>query len=241
MNTYETRLRAREDIAERTMAFHFEKPSGFSFKPGQAIDLILADPGSATDSQVARHTFSIVSAPFQDEVVIATRMRDSAYKHALKSLPIGAIAWLQGPSGSLTLHRDRGRPAILMAGGIGITPFVSMLRHATREQSPRQILLLYSNRRPEDAAFLVELNQLERKNRNFRLIATMTQVAKSNRPWEGATGPIDEDLVRKACSNLSSPVFYLAGPPGMVDAMRQLLNDAGVDDDDIRSEEFFGY
>ncbi|CAG9180856.1 ferredoxin--NADP reductase [Cupriavidus pinatubonensis] len=241
MNTYETRLRAREDVADGTMAFHFEKPSGFSFQPGQAIDLILADPGPTADSHVARHTFSIVSAPFQDEVVIATRMRDSAYKHALKSLPIGAAAGLEGPSGSLTLHRDRGRPAVLVAGGIGITPFISMLRHAAREQLPQQLLLLYSNRRPEDAAFLAELNQLERKNRNFRLIATMTQAAKSNRRWEGETGPIDEDRVRTACSNLSAPVFYLAGPPGMVEGIRQSLNDAGINDEDIRSEEFFGY
>lgn len=241
MKTYQTILREREDIADRTMAFHFEKPAGFSFKPGQAIDLILADPGSAAGLPFLRHTFSIVSAPFQDEIVVATRMRDSAYKHVLKSLQIGATAGLEGPSGSLTLHSDRERPAVLMAGGIGITPFISMLRHATREQLPQQFLLLYSNRRPEDAAFLAELNQLERKNQNFRLIATMTQVPKSERPWAGATGPIDEDRVRMACSNLIAPVFYLAGPPAMVEAMRQLLNDAGVSAEDIRSEEFFGY
>ncbi|MFJ4291195.1 ferredoxin--NADP reductase [Cupriavidus sp. NPDC089707] len=241
MKTYQTRLRSREVIADRTMAFHFEKPPGFNFKPGQAIDLILAAAEAGPGSPVARHTFSIVSAPFQDEIVIATRMRDSTFKHALQSLPIGATAGLEGPSGSLTLHSDRGRPAVLMGGGIGITPFISMLRHATREQLPQQFFLLYSNRRPEDAAFLAELNQLERKNQNFRLIATMTQVAKSERPWDGATGPIDEDRVRMACSNLSAPVFYLAGPPGMVEAMRQLLNEAGVEDEDIRSEEFFGY
>ncbi len=79
MSTYEVTLKGREEIAEGTMAFHFEKPAGFSFKPGQAIDVVLVEPPT-TDPQSARHTFSIVSAPFQDELVVATRMRDSAFK-----------------------------------------------------------------------------------------------------------------------------------------------------------------
>ncbi|RYF66542.1 MAG: oxidoreductase, partial [Comamonadaceae bacterium] len=71
------------------MAFHFDKPAGFSFRPGQAIDLILSDPAvSGTES--ARHAFSIVSAPHEGELVVATRMRDRAFKNALARLPIGA-------------------------------------------------------------------------------------------------------------------------------------------------------
>ena len=89
MTAYDTRLERREEVAEGTMAFHFEKPAGFSFKPGQATDVVLVDP-LFTDAASARHTFSLVSAPFQDELIVATRMRDSAFKRALKSLPIGA-------------------------------------------------------------------------------------------------------------------------------------------------------
>ncbi len=156
MRTYESRLERREEIAEGTMAFHFEKPAGFTFKPGQAIDVILVDTPSA-DAQSTRHTFSIVTAPYQGEVVVATRMRDSAYKRAIKSLAIGSLVRLEGPSGSLTLHGDRTRPAVFIAGGIGITPFMSILRQAANDQLGQRILLLYSNRRPEDAAFLGEL------------------------------------------------------------------------------------
>lgn len=177
MTSYKVRLQAREDVAEGTMAFHFEKPSGFSFKPGQAIDVILIAPPT-TDTQSARHTFSIVSAPFHDELVVATRMRDSAFKRALKSLPIGSPAKLEGPFGSLTLHSDRVWPAIFIAGGIGVTPFMSILRQAAKDQLSQRLLLLYSNRRPEDAAFLSELQELERQNTNFRLVATMTEMSK---------------------------------------------------------------
>jgi ferredoxin-NADP reductase len=240
MSAYETRLEGRDDVAEGTMAFHFEKPSGFAFKAGQAIDVVLVDP-PGTDSQNARHAFSIVSAPFQRDLVVATRMRDTAFKRALKRLPIGSPVRIEGPFGSLTLHNNRARPAVFIAGGIGITPFMSILRQAAKEQLPQRLLLLYSNRRPEDAAFLPELLELERQNKQFRAVATMTNMDKSGRPWKGETGLIDEDLVKRAAGELSAPIYYLAGPPAMVEAMRRTLNPVGVDDDDIRSEEFHGY
>jgi ferredoxin-NADP reductase len=237
MNTYQVRLEGSEEIAESTMAFHFEKPSEFSFKPGQAVDVVINLPAG----QNASHTFSLVSAPFENELIVATRMRDSAFKHALGSLPIGSRAEINGPTGSLTLHHDLARPAVFMAGGIGITPFMSILRQAAKDQLPQRLLLLYSNHRPEDAAFLAELQRLEVKNKYFRMIAMMTQMSASSRSWEGETHPINEALVKRAVHDLSAPIYYLAGPPGLVEALRETLNCAGIDDDDIRSEEFYGY
>lgn len=240
MRIYDTRLEGHQEIAAGTMAFHFAKPSGFTFKPGQAIDVVLIDPPGA-DADRARHTFSLACAPFEDHLAVATRMRDSAFKRALKSLAIGSPLRLEGPSGSLTLHNDRARPAILIAGGIGITPFISILRQAAHDQLPQELILLYSNRRPEDAAFLTELQRLEQQYKHFRLVATMTQMSKSSRAWVGKTGWIDQALVRQIGGELAAPIYYVAGPPALVEAMRQTLNLAGVDDDDIRSEEFYGY
>ena len=240
MTTHELKLRQRDDVAEGTMAFHFDKPPGFAFKPGQAIDLVLpGDP--AGDAQAVRHTFSLVSAPFQDELTVATRMRDSTYKRTLKSLALGASVQIEGPFGSLTLHKDRARAAVFIAGGIGITPFMSILRQAAKDQLPQHLSLLYSNRRPEDSAFLAELDQLQGLNSRFRLVATMTEMAKSGRPWQGETRLIDADLVKSVGARLPAPIYYLAGPPAMVDAIRKTLDSAGIDDDDVRSEEFYGY
>ena len=240
MTTFNVRLQRREEVAHGTTAFHFDKPAGFSFKAGQALDLILLDPAT-TDAANGRHAFSIVSAPFEPELVVATRMRDSVFKNALKGLPIGSSAQLEGPFGSLTLHNDRARPAVFIAGGIGITPFMSILRQATKDQLPQRLVLLYSNRRPEDSAFLVELQQLERGNKHLRLVATMTQMSHSKLPWQGETGLIDEAFMRRIGAELSVPIYYLAGPPAMVAALQSTLNRAGVNDDDIRSEEFYGY
>ncbi|MEW5881835.1 MAG: FAD-dependent oxidoreductase [Pseudomonadota bacterium] len=233
MSTFETTLLAREEVAERTMAFHFAKPAGFDFTPGQAIEVALSGD--------LRHAFSIVTAPFEPRLTIATRMRDSAFKRALGSLPVGAHVTMDGPFGSLALPADRSVPAVLIAGGIGITPFVSMLRQAAHERSPRPLTLIYSNRRPEDAPFLDELRRLEQQCANFKLVATMTQAGTSRLPWTGETGPIDEALLKKAVGDLGRPIFYVVGPPAMVEAVQGTLRFAGVEPGRIVTEEFYGY
>ena len=230
MPTYRVKLAGREQVVEGTFAFRFERPAGFAFRAGQAVVLELVD----------RHTFSLVNAPFESELVIATRMRDSAFKRALKALPDGASVKMIGPLGQFTLA-DTARPAVFIAGGIGITPFMSMLRQAAQDRSPQPLLLLYSNRRPEDAAFLGELQDLERRNKNFRLVATMTDMANSARDWSGETSLINADMIRRCAGGLAGPVYYVVGPPAMVMAMQETLRGAGVAEDDIRSEEFYGY
>jgi ferredoxin-NADP reductase len=240
MSDYKLQLQGHDEVAEGTMAFRFNKPSGFTFKPGQAIELKLIDPPE-TDAKGANRAFSLVSAPFERELMVATRMRDSAFKRVLKSLAAGANVMLDGPFGSLTLHKNRVRAAVLIAGGIGITPFMSMLRQAAHDQLPQNLMLLYSNRRPEDAAFLAELQQLEQRNKYFRLIATMTEMQKSARTWDDARGVIDDALVKEAVSTLDAPIFYAAGPPAMVEAIKQVLSRIGIDEDDVRSEDFMGY
>ena len=234
MSTQAVKVRAREEVARGTLALHLEKPPGFRFKAGQAVDVILGG-GEA-------HAFSLVSAPFEDELVVATRLRDTAYKRALAALAVGDAVSLDGPFGSLTLHKDTARAAIFVAGGIGITPFMSILRHAAHDDRPRVITLLYSNRRPEDAPFLQELQRLDEVHRGwFRLIATMTEPADGGQDWNGLTGTIGPDLIRSVIVRPAAPVFYVAGPPAMVAGMRRTLNGLGINDDDIRSEDFSGY
>jgi ferredoxin-NADP reductase len=230
MTAFTLRLQQREEIAHGTMAFRFDKPAGFSFKPGQAIDLILSDP-AVSGTEGARHAFSIVSAPHEGTLEIATRMRDSAFKNALARLPIGGAVEVDGPFGSLTLHNKLDRAAVFVAGGIGITPFMSMLRQAAHDRLDQRLLLLCSNRRAEDTPFLAELQALERQSDNFRLLARMTD----------RDGFVDEKAIKQFVGDAAAPIHYLAGPPAMVDAMKALLRGAGVSDADVRSEQFYGY
>lgn len=240
MAVYETALRRRESVAEGTSAFYFAKPAGFFHQAGQNTVFTLIDPPES-DSQGPSRTFTIASAPHEPELMIATRMRDTAFKRVLKSAVLGAPIRIDGPNGVMMLHEDAARPAVFLAGGIGITPFLSMARHAAKEHLPHRITLFYSNRRPEDAAFLDELRALEQSNRNYRLIATMTDAEKSSQPWNGETGFIRRDMLERYLTDLKSSVCYAAGPPAMTMAMQSMLEGLGVNENDMRSEEFYGY
>ncbi len=233
-------LTKREEIAQGTMAFHFARPVDFQFRAGQSIDVTLLDPPE-TDAEGDTRAFSIASAPFDSDLMIATRMRDTAFKRVLRQAALGLKVKIEGPSGSFTLHRKTEKPAVFLAGGIGITPFLSIIRQAAHDKAPHPIYLFYSNRRPEDAAFLDQLSAATKQNAKFHLIATMTEMDKSHREWKGETGFINKDLLAKHLPTLEGPIYYLAGPPGMVAAMRRMLTEAGADEDDIRTEEFSGY
>jgi ferredoxin-NADP reductase len=236
----EIRLRRQEEVAAGTSAFFFDKPAGFSFEAGQNALFTLVDPPE-TDAQGPSRPFTIASAPHEPELMIATRMRDTAFKRSLKAASPGLRMEMEGPSGVMVLHEETERPAVFLAGGIGITPFLSMARHAAKNALPHRIFLFYSNRRPEDAAFLDELRGLEGRNRNYRLIATMAEAGKSSRPWTGETGFIRRDMLERHLPDLLSPVYYFAGPPGMAMGMQSMLQELGVSENDMRSEEFYGY
>jgi ferredoxin-NADP reductase len=240
MPKYETTPITSETVAEGTMAFHFAKPVDFKFQAGQSMNVSLIDPPE-TDGKGNSRTFSIVSAPYETELVIATRMRDTAFKRVLKSMPAGGRVSLRGPAGTFTLDGSDARPAVFLAGGIGITPFVSMSRQAAHDRLARDIWLFYSNRRPEDAAFLDELAALPRRNPRYRFVGTMVEMAKSSRPWSGETGFLDRTMLERHLKDLSAFVYYMAGPPGLVEAMQKMLTEAGVKEDAIRTDEFFGY
>lgn len=246
-STYSLKLKQRSRVAEQTLEFRFDKPAGMAFKAGQFMDLTLINPPE-TDAEGDTRGFSISSAPDDPELVFATRLRDTAFKRVLRAMPVGTPVKAEGPFGDLTLHNDASRPAVLLAGGIGITPFRSIVRRAAHEGLPHRILLFYSNARREAAPFLDELYDLAREHSRFTFVPTMTRTSGSRPPWTGETGRITAELVARhlqgatsAGTGPSKPIYYVAGPPAMVSALRSTLNQDGIDDDDIRTEEFAGY
>lgn len=240
MAVHEVRLRRSETIAEGTMAFYFSRPQEFSFRAGQSLLLGLIDPPE-TDSAGDRRTFTIASAPHEPELMVATRMRDTAFKRVLKSLPPDSPLTINGPSGTMVLEEDASRPVVFLAGGIGITPFRSMILHAAHERLPHDMLLLYGNRRPEDAAFLAELQEIEHRHGNFRLVAVMSEPEKSSQVWNGETGRVNRALIERHVPEPQAAIYYFAGPPPMTFAMHAMLEEMGVGETSMRYEEFYGY
>jgi len=240
MSVYKVKLTEKREVAEGTMAFHFEKPEGFVYKAGQCAEWTLINPAE-TDAEGNTRLFSFASAPFEDELMVATRMRDTAFKRVLKAMELGTELSMNAPHGSFTLHSDICFPAVFLTGGIGVTPVRSIVLQAMHDNLPHRILVFYSNRRPEDAAFLDELMEIQSSNPNYTFIGTMTEMEASSREWHGETGFIDLAMLQKFMADLTLPIYYVDGPPAMVKAMRQILSEADVDKGNIRTEEFSGY
>jgi len=237
MPIYKLKLVNRRQIAKDTFLFDFEKPDGFHFIPGQYGGFTLMNTEQMQPGTNTRR-FSILSIPSDSHVSIATRAQQSSYKHALNELPIGEEVKFAGPTGQFILHEDTNVPAVMIAGGIGITPFYSMIRQALQQTPSRIIYLFYGNQSLEDAALFDELKQLESEYTNFKLIAAM---ANPGADWDGEIGFISDSMIKKYIPELDTPIFYVCGSPAMVASLHETLTEMGIEDARIKIEDFPGY
>jgi ferredoxin-NADP reductase len=235
MPEYQMTLKNRQSIARDTMAFWFDANGArYEFRAGQHADFV---SGSESDNS---RTFSLASSPLdKDSIMIAIRMRKTAFKSELKTAALGTKFIVSRPRGYFTLHRDITRPAVFLAGGIGISPIRSILRSAIQEHLTHKLYLFYSNRKADDAAFIEELQAMAAQNPNFTFVPTVT----GDKPlsWPHEKGHISRDMITRHLNGLNGPIYYIAGPSGMVTAMTGLLNASGVSDDDMKTEEFGDY
>lgn len=230
------KLLKKEQVAEGTMSFAFEKPPGFTFSPGQWIYLGVLN---ATEPDERRHMrqLSVASAPHEEYVMIATRIRDSGFKKHLAAMPIGEEAQLRGAFGTMTLHQDASVPAVFLAGGIGITPFRSMALHATHEKLQQKLYLFYANKTPSAAPFLQELKEAETQNPNIKFIPVMSQ----DNEWHGEKGYITIEMIQKYVPDASKAHYYITGPTAMTDSMNDIVLKSGIPGTQITFEQFIGY
>jgi ferredoxin-NADP reductase len=240
MAEYQMTLVDRQRIARDTMAFWFDTNGArYEFRAGQHADFLSTHPGTGSETDNLR-TFSLASSPNDKEpIMIAMRMRKTTFKTALKAAALGTKFTVSRARGSFTLHKDVTRTAVFIAGGIGIAPIRSILQHANQERLPHKLYLFYSNREVDDAAFLEEFENMTVQNPNLTFIPTVTGHRTIAWPYE--KGHINREMLSRYLLGLNGPIYYIAGPSGMVSAMTDLLNSSGVRDDDIRTEEFGDY
>ncbi len=230
----------REDVAEGTTAFALDTTgTDFTYKAGQNADFTLTNP-IYTDGEGNTRTFSLVTSPTEENrIMFTTRMRDTAFKNTLKELPLGTKITVSQAMGRFTLPKDETKPVLFLAGGIGITPYMSMLQYVAAEKLEHNITLLYSNRTLALTAFYDKLLTLKEQLPHFAFVPTFTDDAPAD--WRGERGPIDEAMIRRYANDINKTIFYVAGPVPMAQAMVGLLETMDIPEEHIKVEDFPGY
>jgi ferredoxin-NADP reductase len=227
----------KREVAKGTLLVLFAVDDYPDYRPGSYFWVELPDRGHEDEKGLRRH-ISLVTSPTDDGVVgLATRLRDTAFKRTLAELAVGDEVEVEEPKGSFLLPEDTSADYVFVAGGIGITVFRSMLRYIADELLPYEITLVYSNRDRESAAFLDELEELERRIEGLRVVLTMTD----EEGWQGESRRIDAALLRDHVGELEAKRFLVAGPPAMVEAVVEALHAAGVPEDRVLADKFSGY
>lgn len=237
---YSTKFIKKEKVAQDAYSFYFERPKGLDFAPGQFLRLTLDI--SNPDSRGPSRFFSIASSPTEDGyLMIATRIIQSAFKKALYSLNGTDVVKITAPFGKFILKENETNHCVFLAGGIGITPFRSMIRNASDKKLSTPITCFTSFRTVQDSMFGKELHEIAKNNPSIKLVETITQPEKSTLPWNGLTGRIDADLIKSHVSDISLAKFYLCGPPNLINGLTDVVRSLEVDDDRIFAERFTGY
>ena len=210
----------------------------FDFKPGQYIIMKL----DVVDERNGVRMFSLSSSPTETGyIIISTKMTGSDFKKKLESLKVGEKVDIRGPFGRFLLQEDYSKQAIMLAGGIGITPFRNMIKFATDKKLDLKIILLYSNKLPEEMSFKKEFDEWQKINPNLKVVYTITRPEESRMQWKGIAGRIDATMIKNNVKYMGNCIFYVCGPPAMVDAMVTTLKNMDVSDNNIKIERFTGY
>ncbi len=232
-NIYESNVIESIRHTENVLSLKFEKPTGFQYEAGQFMFITYESPQGKR-----RKHITISSSPTESFLEITKRLTGSYFSNGLLEKEQGDWVLLEGPYGKFTAETSIKKIGML-CGGIGITPLRSMIRFYADKGLNNDIRLIYSNRTKGSIIFKSEFDTLEKKEKfNFKIFHTLTQ---SEKEWNGETGRINEDMVKKLIPDYLNRRFYTSGPPAMVDAMRELLKKINVKDENINFEYFPGY
>lgn len=227
----------------------YQIPSLFEYTAGQYAYFNL-DNVVGNNKGLTRH-FTISSSPTENFIMLSTRIRDSQYKHRLSTLEVGDKVNVSRPEGEFVLPEDYSKSLIFLSGGIGVTPFRSMISYATDKQLPLKIIMFDSNKNQQNILFKKEFDNWATLNENLKIIYTISEedsnensVLCGTEKWNGEIGRIDKELILRHVdtNTLGNSTFYVCGPPDMLKSMQSLLEkDFEIPKGRIRIEEFTGY
>ncbi len=211
--------------------FRFARPAGFEFVPGQFVAIRVR-----ADGKDHVRCYSISSAPEVRGYLEISVKRQGLVSNTLHgTLRPGAQVSLKSPAGAFRYPSNDDRPVVLIAGGVGITPLLSMLRHAVHAEPTRSVTLLYSAQTEEHLAFRDEIRMLARRHPQVRVFFAASRGVGMSDVYPGR---IDDTLLSAAVPDAAHAIAMLCGPQKMIDGMRALLQARGMPPAQVRSEIF---
>jgi ferredoxin-NADP reductase len=237
MVEFETEVLGIIQRTGKVKSFRFRTREGLDFKPGQFFLVVLKIGGK----ERTKH-FSFSNSPTEKEYVEFTkRITESPFSEALDKLRIGDRARLKMPYGTFIFEGEYKKIAFL-SGGIGITPIRSICKFVTDKKLATDMVLLYGNNKEEDIIFREDLDNMQAFNRNIRIVYTLTSPDIDKGTWPGRIGYINDKMIEKEIQDYDERVFYICGPPKMVENLTNILKDKlNLQKNKIKIENFTGY
>lgn len=223
-----------------TYSFFFDRAEfEFDFLPGQYLRMFLDI--QQPDERGTNKLFSIASSPLEkDHIMITTKILKSTFKKKLAELTPGTRVRFFGPAGRFVLDETDLSPRVFLGGGIGITPMHCMTMYAAEKKLPIPIWLFASFSVQDDLIYYDQLRKIGEENQNIKIIYTITREESIGKNWTGETGRISPEMFKKY-SLPSDALWYMAGPPEMAVAMKQMVSGMNVPPEYIKAEQFTGY
>ncbi len=231
--------RERTRIAPDTYEFVFPAPSNFRFKPGQYMEWTLAHPDP--DERGNRRYFTLASAPTEHNLRLAVKFyqKSSTFKKAMLALNRNTVVVASQLAGDFVLPDNPWQKCIFIAGGIGVTPFRSMIKYLLDQHQRRPITLFYASKRIEDIVYRDVFDRAQQEL-GIRTIYTVTDSTNLPANWTGKVGRITPELIRTTVPDYRNCIFYISGPRGMVDYFKDVINLLGTPGLQVRTDYFAG-
>jgi ferredoxin-NADP reductase len=233
------RLQLKEvrQISDKVFDYVFQPDRKFKFIPGQFMEWTLADV--PYDARGNRRTFTIASSPTETDIHLGLKFYEpaSTYKAELERMQPGDVIYASQLAGNFTLNGNERRKLVFIAGGIGITPFRSMIKYATDKQMQVDITLIYVVGDSSEFAFKSELNEAAQVG--VRTVPVVTDLTYSQPGVISAK--LSSELIKNEVPDYGERIFYISGPNAMVDAAKEYLRSLGVSSSSIITDHFSGY
>ncbi len=237
---YILKLKEKVAIGENIVDFIFPRPTGFVFTPGQYMEWTL--PHAKIDSRGNRRYFTIASSPTEDTVRLGVRFypNGSSFKKSLILLEPKTPLLAGQLAGDFTLPQDQNRKLVFIAGGIGITPYRSMVKYLVDKNERRDIVVIHINKVAKDAVYMDVLNDAHDKL-GIKVVHTLTDEKTITSDWRGRVGRLTQQMIKDEVSDYSSRTFYISGSQAVVDSTKELLKSMKIPDRQIITDYFPGF